>query len=261
MKVFCIDVGNTHTHFGVIADDDPSPPREVETPHLDDPAGPLEAALSQFVAAEGESAAVAFCSVVPSGTERLETMIDRLGRPLSPFQLTCKSKLGMPISYPRPEEIGQDRLANAVAATAHFPLPCIVIDMGTAVTFDIVTASGGYEGGIIAPGLRIMTQYLHEQTALLPDLDEDLEVQGAIGRSTRQAMKIGCLIGFGGMIQSLLEAVIRELAKRKELEPCVVATGGAAGFLEQALRQKLLFAPAITLQGLARAYRLNRPKP
>jgi type III pantothenate kinase len=260
MKIFCIDIGNTHTHFGVVLGNECTRVRETPTRSLDAPDGPLTVAIQTF-ASGAESPAFSFCSVVPEASERLAAIFRRLGLGDRIFQLTCRARLGMTISYPKPEEIGQDRLANAVAASAFHQLPCIVIDMGTAVTFDIVTASGGYEGGIIAPGLRIMTRYLHEQTALLPDLDEDFEVTGAIGHSTREAMKIGCLIGFGGMIRSLLEAVTQELTRRGEKSPTLIGTGGTARFLQESLRQDLIEAPAITLQGLAQAYRLNRHAP
>jgi type III pantothenate kinase len=257
MSIFCIDIGNTHTHFGIVHGEEAPEPQEIPTSRLEDPAGALAEAISAFVAAEGIDAAFAFCSVVPAATDRLRAFFREMDVRDRLFQLTFEVNLGMPVTYPRPAEIGQDRLANAVAATAFFTLPCVVIDMGTAVTFDIVTADGGYEGGIIAPGLRIMTQYLHEQTALLPDLDEDFGVAGAIGKSTRDAMKIGCLIGFGGMIQSLLDAVTAELKRRGEAPPCLVATGGTSRFLHQSLRQHLIDSPGLTLQGLARAYRLN----
>lgn len=259
MKIFCIDIGNTHTHFGVVDGREAGPLQNVETAHLPHRGEALQEAVELFAAAEGSKPAFAFCSVVPAATERLRGLFADLGLGERLFQLTSDVTLGMKISYPRPSEIGQDRLANAVAATAHFPLPCIVIDMGTAVTFDVVTADGGYEGGIIAPGLRIMTRYLHEHTALLPNLDEDFAVRGAIGKSTAEAMKIGCLIGFGGMIQALLESVISELEKRGEKAPCLVATGGTSQFLQQSLRQSLVEAPAITLQGLAHVYHLNHP--
>jgi type III pantothenate kinase len=255
MDVFCIDIGNTHTHFGKVSNGSPEAPREVPTDSLDHPDGALAGAIREF-AAVVDCPALAFCSVVPAASVGLRALFSQLALP-PPFQLTCEAALGMAISYPRPGEIGQDRLANAVAATAFHPLPSIIIDMGTAVTFDIVTASGGYEGGIIAPGLRIMTHYLHQQTALLPDIDEDFSVAGAIGKSTRDAMKIGCLIGFTGMIQALLDAVTGELAERGERSPTLLATGGTIQFLRGGLRQKLIHAPGITLQGLAHAYSLN----
>lgn len=257
MDIFCIDIGNTHTHFGIVKTEGAPEPSRIETQTIDDLDGQLAREIAAF-SQEKEAPAFAFCSVSPDATRRLEAFFNKMGLRESLFQLTSDARLGMKISYPKPEEIGQDRLANAIAATALYPLPCIVIDLGTAATFDIVTASGGYEGGIIAPGIRIMTEYLHEQTAQLPRLGEDFSVDGAIGHSTSEAMRIGCVIGFGGMIQALFDAVVKELQARGESEPTVVATGGAAKFLQAPLRQRIIDAPGITLQGLALAYRLNR---
>src|SRR5690625_3844261 len=257
MEIFCIDIGNTHTHFGIIQNEAKTPPERIETSEIDDPKGELALKIQQFSRTQ-KSAAFAFCSVFPDATGRLEKLFAQLDLSNSLFQLTADARMEMKISYPKPKEIGQDRLSNAIAATACYPLPCIVIDLGTAVTFDIVTKSGGYEGGIIAPGIRIMTEYLHEQTALLPKISEDFSIRGAIGHSTRDAMKIGCLIGFGGMIEALVTAVTEELKQRGESKPTLLSTGGASRFLPKTLRNQIIDDPAITLRGLALAYRLNR---
>lgn len=256
MEIFCIDIGNTHTHFGIVSDGRAPVPDVVDSREIAAPDSRLRLAIQTFQQ-DNEKPPIAFCSVNPPVSKLLRGLFEELAIE-EVFQLTAKVRLDMKISYPAPEEIGQDRLANAVAATAFYPLPCIVIDLGTAVTFDIVTASGGYEGGLIAPGLRIMTEYLHKQTAQLPLLDDEFAVSGAIGRSTADAMKIGCLIGFRGMVQALLDAVSRELTERGERAPTILTTGGAARFLQNALRQSLIDAPGITLRGLARAWELNR---
>lgn len=259
MKIFCIDIGNTHTHFGVVNDSGETfATGETHTREIARSGGAFQTAIDAYLSdTAGGDQAFAFCSVVPAASEILRSIFKDRQLESYLFQLTCHVKLGMPISYPRPEEIGQDRLANAVGATAYYPLPCIVIDMGTAVTFDIVTSNGGYEGGIIAPGLRVMTDYLHEQTALLPAIEEEFTIRGAIGKSTSDAMKIGCLIGFSGMIRALLEAVSDELYERGDQPASLVATGGAARFLDNSLRRELYQAPDLTLQGLARAWMLN----
>ena len=130
--------------------------------------------------------------------------------------------------------------------------PDIIIDMGTAVTFDIIS-SQGYEGGIIAPGLAVMSKYLHEQTALLPELSEEdlLSVEGAIGKSTVHAMKLGVAIGFSGMIDALLEKVTQELLDRDESAPLILSTGGSVANLTKEWAQKSLFVENLTLMGLA----------
>jgi type III pantothenate kinase len=129
--------------------------------------------------------------------------------------------------------------------------------MGTAVTFDIVTSEHGYEGGIIAPGVEVMRRYLHEQTALLPELDESIDAPRAIGQSTVEAMRIGTVIGFGGMIQALLDAVLGELAARGEKSPHILTTGGSAPLLQKTLHTPFRIVPDITLRGLAAAWELN----
>jgi type III pantothenate kinase len=257
LPILCIDIGNTRTHYGLVGDQGASEIRHLSTAQLDHPTTGIAAALAQLET-EGRSwRGIAFCSVVPAASDRLRACLaDRVL-----FQLTSETKLGVKISYPRPKEIGQDRLANAVAAQAFYGAPAVVIDMGTAVTFDIVTPDGGYEGGIIAPGMELMRRYLHEQTALLPELDESLEVAGPIGQSTREAMRIGCVIGFGGMIQALLDLTLQELTRRGLPTPTILATGGSAELLHRGLRQPFGVAPDLTLRGLAAAWQINHPSP
>jgi len=163
----------------------------------------------------------------------------------------------VPITYPNPAEIGQDRLANAAAAHALGGSPAVVIDSGTAVTLDIVTSQGGYEGGIIAPGLELTRRYLHERTAQLPMLDDSLVIDSVIGKSTMEAMRIGTVIGFPGLIQALLDAVLIELVAREETTAHLFVTGGNALFLQDRLRPKVQYVPDLTLRGLSAAYRLN----
>ena len=127
--------------------------------------------------------------------------------------------------------------------------------MGTAVTFDIIT-SQGYEGGIIAPGLKVMTRYLHEQTALLPELAaEDLvDVEGAIGKSTVHAMKLGVAVGFSCMIEALRKRVVTELNERGEQDAVVLSTGGSIANLTKDWAGKSEFVENLTLMGLAVAF-------
>ena len=259
MPLLCIDIGNTHTHYGVAANGQTRFQRALPTRLIDHPSDGFGPVLERIVADHPALEGAAFCAVVPAAAKLLRRVFElhKFARPL--WQLTPDQRLGVPLSYPKPEEIGQDRLANAAGAQAFCGTPAIVIDLGTAVTFDIVTRAHGYEGGIIAPGVGVMRRYLHEQTALLPLLDDSLEVSGVIGRSTVEAMRIGTVIGFGGMIQALLDAVLTELARRGEPLPKVLATGGAAALLEKTLRHPFTLVPDLTLRGLAAAWRLNAP--
>ncbi|HTQ32042.1 MAG TPA: type III pantothenate kinase [Opitutaceae bacterium] len=257
MSLLCIDIGNTHTHYGVVATGATVFREKLPTRLLDDPREGFGPALVQISAGHPGLEGAAFCSVVPAATKKLEHLLAARHWPRPVFQLTHEKKLGVHIGYPRPQEIGPDRLANAAGAHALFGSPAIVIDLGTAVTFDIITQSRGYEGGIIAPGVELMRRYLHEQTALLPLLDDSLEVTRAIGQSTVEAMRIGTVIGFGGMIQALLDAVLADLAPRGEPMPRILATGSTAVLLERNLLQPFTLAPDLTLRGLAAAWRLN----
>lgn len=256
--LFCIDIGNTHTHFALVRKDvaDVSSAGELPTPLIDHPIEGIHPRLHALAERHGNPAAIAFCSVVPSADGRLRSALNAMSIPL--WQLTHEAPLGVPISYPRPAEIGQDRLANAAGAHAIAGSPAIIIDLGTAVTFDIVTRSGGYEGGIIAPGPALMTRYLHERTAQLP-LVEDLTppVTSAIGRSTAEAMRIGAVVGFAGLVQACLDAVMAELRERREPEARVLTSGGAARVVAGRLRQPVLDMPDLTLRGLAIAWHLS----
>ena len=256
MPLLCIDIGNTHTHYGVVGPDGAADQGTVVTPLLDDPEIGLPARLTALFLVRPQITGVAFCSVVPDINWRLREVVSKATE-LPIFQLTHESSLGVPITYPRPSEIGQDRLANAAAAHALGGSPAIVIDSGTAVTFDVVTLKGGYEGGIIAPGLEVTRRYLHERTAQLPLLDDSMEIKGMIGKSTTEAMRIGTVVGFPGLIQALLDGVIAELQTRGEPAPHLFITGGNAVFLESRLRQSVRHVPDLTLRGLASAAALN----
>ncbi len=259
MPLLCIDIGNTHTHYGVVADGQALSLHELTTRRLDHPTEGIGPVLDRLQAESPALEGAAFCSVVPGATRGLTDVFEahRFARPV--FQLTADKRLGVPLGYPKPQEIGQDRLANAAGAHVFCGAPAIVIDLGTAVTFDIITRSRGYEGGVIAPGFAVMRRYLHEQTALLPLLDDSIEIAGAIGHSTEEAMRIGTVIGFGGMIGALLDAILAELARRGEPLPKVLATGGTAALLERTLHRSFTIVPDLTLRGLAAAWRLNLP--
>lgn len=247
MKILSIDIGNTSTHHGLVETDDWTlTQNKFKTSQLKET---LPALLK-----ETQCDGVAFCSVVPRVTQEVEILLET--HTVHSFHLNHQNCPGLTINYPKPQEIGQDRLADAIAAQAFFGVPSVVIDMGTAVTFDIVT-DAGYEGGIIAPGLEVMTRYLHEQTALLPELDPtDLIADGGIGKTTIDAMKLGCAVGFSGMISALLQRVFNQLkAQGIAKKPKVIGTGGSAGKLLKDAVPDIVLEPNMILLGLAEAFR------
>jgi type III pantothenate kinase len=181
-------------------------------------------------------------SVVPTVTARAHKVFRR-----RLFSVNGSSPLPIVLDYPHKAQIGADRIANAVAARHHFGAPVVVIDFGTAVTFDIVNARGAYCGGVIAPGLNAMTDYLHEKTALLPRLTVQ-EPRRAIGRSTVEAMQAGAIIGYRGLVRGLLQAIQKELKTRQKLK--VIATGGQAELVARHLPEIQKVDQKLTLEGL-----------
>jgi len=162
--------------------------------------------------------------------------------------------LGVGIAYPSPREIGADRLANAAGCRAHYGVPAIVVDFGTAVTFDVLSAEGDYIGGVIAPGLNAMTEYLHDRTALLPFIRLS-EPVSAIGRSTRDAMISGAVYGYRGLVSEIIRRVRSEAFPRKR--PQVIATGGDAGLIASGSTLFDAVDPLLTLRGLLVVAQLN----
>lgn len=191
--------------------------------------------------------AAVVCSVVPRVADVLRNWISRPSHFLS-----CDSKLGVGIDYPSPRQIGADRLANAAGAVAYYGYPCIVVDFGTAVTFDVIGAQCSYLGGAIAPGLASMGDYLARNTALLPAI-EPHEPAHAIGTSTVEAMHSGAVYGYRGMVKEILARLEEEMGCR----PTVVATGGDAALIARGVSRIDHVDPDVTLNGLRVAAGLN----
>lgn len=196
-------------------------------------------------------AAVVLSSVVPEKGAIIERCL--AGTPL--LRVSARVKLGVGIDYPKPTTIGADRLANAASAAAFFEPPVVVVDFGTAVSFDIISAQKKYVGGVIAPGLEAMTDYLHQRTALLPKITL-LEPPGAIGRSTRGAMLAGAVYGYRGLVRQILAEIARELGRKK---PNIIATGGYAELIAAGLPEIRAIRPQLTLEGLRIIGTLNFP--
>jgi len=162
--------------------------------------------------------------------------------------------LGVRIDYPKPKSIGADRLANAAAVTGLYGFPAIVVDFGTAVTFDIVSDRRAYIGGVIAPGLEAMTNFLYQRTALLPKLSLK-EPRRAIGKSTIEAMLSGAVFGYRGLVREILGRIRAERFPRKKVY--TVATGGYAQLIAGRLPEISVVRPHLTLEGLRIVANLN----
>ncbi|MFA4016031.1 MAG: hypothetical protein RUDDFDWM_001132 [Candidatus Fervidibacterota bacterium] len=197
--------------------------------------------------------AVCICSVVPPITPSFEEMSKRFFGIL-PLVVGVNMDIGMPILYEDPKAVGADRVVNAIAAYELYGGPCIVVDFGTATTFDAVTADGTYIGGAIAPGITISAEALFERAAKLPKIQ--LEVpQNAIGRSTVASMQSGIVFGYVGLVKELVRRFKSELGDAK-----VIATGGLASFMSPLIEEIDEVETDLTLLGLYIAFVRYRSK-
>ena len=247
--ILLLDIGNTHTHIGIA--DGRRVLKQADIPTLAWFGGGAATLVKKFAGKNKITGAI-LCSVVPRATPLVKKFARKTWK-LETLELNPKTIRGVGIDYPKPNSIGPDRLANAVAAKLRFGVPVVVVDFGTAVTFDVVNAKGNYVGGIIAPGLAAMTDYLHEKTALLPKI-EIREIKSAIGKSTEHAMLVGAAHGYRGLVRELIGELKREL--RAEKLP-VVATGGYAKLIAAKLPEISAVAPDLTLEGLRLVWRAN----
>ncbi len=259
--ILLFDIGNTNTHVGLA--NGRRVVKQADIPTAGWFNGTAVKLVRKFAGHATLDGAV-LCSVVPRATPLVGKFIAQLGAPgtgsarkrmpqhagsetgVPMLELTPKTLRGVGIDYPKPDTIGPDRLANAIAARHHFGAPVVVLDFGTAVTFDVVNRAGNYAGGIIAPGLAAMTDYLHEKTALLPRI-KIREIKTSIGKSTEEAMLVGAVHGYRGLVRELIGELKREL-KVKRLP--VVATGGYAKLMASKLPEISAVEPNLTLEGL-----------
>ena len=248
--ILLLDIGNTNTHLGLANARRVIRQADIPTREW---LGGAATSLARRFASDFELEGAALCSVVPRATPLVRQALRRQWK-LSSLELSPRTLRGVGIDYPKPETIGPDRLANAVAARRRFGAPVVVVDFGTAVTFDVVDRAGNYVGGIIAPGLAAMTEYLHEKTALLPRI-QIREVRRAIGKSTEEAMLVGAVQGYRGLIRELIKELKREL-KASRLP--VVATGGYGELITARLHEISAVDPLLTLEGLRLVWEAHR---
>src|SRR5258708_24257765 len=188
--ILLFDIGNTHTHIGLA--NDQRVLRQINVPTREWSGSKAKAAVVKFVGAK-KSTGAALCSVVPRATPLVRRTVRALWK-LDVRELTPKTVCGVGIDYPKPNSIGPDRLANAVAAKFHFGAPVVVVDFGTAVTFYVVNSRGNYVGGIIAPRLAVMANFLPEKKGLLPKI-EIPELKTSVGKRTEEAMFVAAVNG------------------------------------------------------------------
>jgi type III pantothenate kinase len=250
-----VDVGNTNTVFGIYRDDALIESFRLSTvaERTADELGALVLPLFQRAGLDpGATEAMVISSVVPP----LHPTLERLAREYfhrEPMFIEPGIKTGLPIRYDNPSEVGADRIVNSVAARELYGSPVIVVDFGTATTFDVVNAAGEYVGGIIAPGIGISAEALFAKASRLRRVDVKKPAQ-LVGRDTQGAMQSGFYYGYIGLVDGILERLLAEVPDVKN----VVATGGQASMIAGGSRYIREVNDLITLIGLKLIHERNR---
>ena len=252
--LLALDIGNTNMTLGLVHGEAIVASRRAATRPVAT-ADELEVLLDGLLRLDGASLSdvtgISLASVVPALTSGAETMAERRGLPLLSATAAI---MPIPVRTDRPAEVGADRLVNALAVGRLYGAPAIVVDFGTATTFDCVARDGGYVGGAIAPGLELGLEALASRTARLPQIDLT-EPKKAIGTDTVAAMQSGIVLGYRALTLGLLEQIRAELARAEKVEEGtiqVVLTGGlsAAPWVRN-LPGVDAIDPELTLKGLA----------
>ena len=253
--LLCIDVGNTNTVLGVFEGPKLLEQWRVQTSHsrTSDEWGIL---VRQLLSASGleprKVEAIAVSSVVPPLGFALERMAQRWFG-VKPLFVGPGVKTGMPILYENPREVGADRVVNAVAAYARWKTGLVVVDFGTATTFDAVSPKGEYLGGAISPGVTISMEALFRNAARLPRVEFARPPQ-VVGRNTVASIQSGLVYGYVGLVDGICERMAAELG----FGPKVVATGGLAPLVAGISRCITEVDEHLTLEGLRLIHEMNR---
>jgi type III pantothenate kinase len=256
-----LDVGNTNTVLGLyrFASDELITHWRVSTLRTQtaDEYGVLFLNLFAMRKVEaGEVSAIIISSVVPPLESTLRQVCERYFN-LKPMFVEPGIKTGMPILVDNPTEVGADRLVNSVAAFARYGGPCVVVDFGTATTFDMVSAKGEYLGGAIAPGLAISAEALFARAARLSRVDIKKPAK-VVGTNTVAAVQSGLYYGYIGLVDGILERILNETQLPDSPAPKIIATGGLAHLIVDDSRFIETVDDMLTLDGLRLIYERNR---
>jgi type III pantothenate kinase len=250
--LLAIDIGNTQTVIGLFKDNELIQSWRMVTPRHET-SDEIASSIFGFMQNSGYDVVnvseIAVSCVVP----RILFEIDRMTKKyfnLDPFIIDINVKTDLKINYDYPKEIGADRIANSVAAKELYGYPAVVVDFGTATTFDILSTKGEYLGGVIAPGIEISSEALFNYAAKLSKVDLSWP-ESVIGKNTYDSIRSGILFGFLGQADFIAERIIEEVRNTdKEFKPKVIATGGLAALMVGRSKYIQVHDPDLTLKGL-----------
>jgi type III pantothenate kinase len=249
------DVGNTNITVGLFDGDRLVESFRLETVHArtpDEYVLSTRALLAGIEVRPDQITGVIIASVVPVLTRTIEMTSEKLFK-RTPMVVGPGFKTGMPVLYNPPKDVGADRIVNGVAAYERTKSACIVVDFGTATTFDSITARGEYAGGAIAPGLKLAMDALFSRTAKLPKVDIARPEQ-VVGKSTVESIQSGCFYGYVGLVDGLVSRMKKEM----EAPVRVIATGGLATVIAGEAATIEDIDENLTLDGLRILYERNR---
>ncbi len=251
-RLLAVDIGNTSVSIGVFDGDELTVQWRIAS-GIERAADEIAHLVRGLAADHGLALrpplASVMCSVVPALTREFVHALAHLGGSL-PLVVDHRTDLGIVNRYREPSAVGPDRLANAVAARDLYGAPAIVVDLGTATTFDVVSARGEYLGGVIAPGLVTSAEVLFRRAARLQRI-ELAPPERAIGRSTEESIRAGIVLGNAILIDGLVDRISAELSAK----PQIIATGGYVDLVRGIARSIQIVDPALTLKGLKVAHR------
>jgi type III pantothenate kinase len=254
-----IDVGNTHTVLGLFEGDEVIEHWRINTDArrtADEIAVVLQGLIQQSpLLEETDISGIGLCSTVPSVLHEMREMCRRYYGDVPAVIVEPGVKTGVPVRMDNPKEVGSDRIVNALAAIHLYGGPAIVVDFGTATTFDAVSAKGEYVGGAIAPGIEISVDALSSRGAQLHKI-ELVRPRSVIAKNTVEALQSGIIFGFAGQVDGVVERMSDELADGAE-DVTVVATGGLAPLVIDEARSIDVYEPWLTLVGLRLIYERN----
>lgn len=257
--LLAVNVGNTNTMLGVFAGEELHHQWRLSTEpeRTADELAVLFAGLLEQVdlAFSNQITGVVLSSVVPTSTSALRDMVNRYFN-FPPVVVEPGTRTGLSIHTDNPKEVGADRIVNALAAFTRYGGPCIVIDFGTATTFDVVTEKGEFLGGVIAPGVQTSNAALSRETARLPQVELQAP-RSSIGRNTVEAIQSGLIFGGASETDGMIERIRKELGGAAT----VVATGGLASEIVPHCQFVDEVDPWLTLEGLRLVFERNAGAP